>query len=50
MRQHGIFAETLLELMRDAFGEPTSVHKDQRGAVRLDQLRESVVDLAPGFR
>ena len=33
--------------MRHALGEPARVHEDERGAVRLDELDEPVVDLLP---
>ena len=34
-------------MMRDAFGEPARVDKDQCRAVRKDQFRNPIVDLRP---
>ena len=45
-----VFTQDLAELMRDPFGHPSSVHKNQRAAVRVDQLDNPLVDLAPLLR
>ena len=36
--------------MRNAFGKPPGVHKDQRRAIRENQFREPIVDLVPQLR
>ncbi len=40
-------AEALGQLVRHALGQAPRVHRDQRGAMRLDQPHEAVVDLLP---
>ncbi len=47
MRGHLIGAEPLRQLPRHPLGQPAGVDEDQRGAVRLDQLGQAVVDLLP---
>ena len=47
VRQNGVLAEPLGQVMRDALGEPARVDEDQGGAVLADQLGDAVVDLAP---
>ncbi len=42
-----LVAEPLGQLVRHALGQAPRVHRDQRGAMRLDQLHEAVVDLLP---
>ena len=43
-------AEPLGKVARDALGHPPRVDEDERGAMRLDELREALVDLLPHFR
>ena len=38
VRQHGVFAEALLQVMRHALGQAARVDEDQRGAILADQL------------
>ncbi len=47
MRQHGVLAQPLGQMMRDALGQPARVDEDQRGAMLADQLGDAVVDLVP---
>ena len=49
VRQHGIFAQPLGQVMRHALGQAARVDEDQGGAVLADQLGHAVVDLAPHF-
>src|SRR5215510_15612819 len=49
MRRDLILADALGELARHALGHPSGVDEDERGAMRLDQPRETVVDLLPDF-
>ncbi len=36
-------------MMRHAFGHSARVHKHECGPVRLDQLREAMIDFLPNF-
>ena len=47
MRGHLIGAEAFRQLPRHPLGQPAGVDEDQRGAVRLDQRGQAVVDLLP---
>ena len=47
MRCNVHLAEPVRKLARDAFGHASCVDKDERGAVFLNELRQSVIDLAP---
>ena len=49
VRQDGVFAEALREMMRHALGQAARVDEDKRGAVLADELGDAVVDLAPHF-
>jgi len=49
MRQHGLFAEARLKLVRHALGKAPRVDEDQRGAVRADQIGHAIIDLRPHF-
>ena len=47
MRQDLLFAEPLPQLMGDALGQLAGVDEDERAAVLLDELHQSLVDLGP---
>src|SRR5215471_5365511 len=47
MRRDLILADALGELARRALGHPPRVDEDERGAMRLDQPRETAVHLLP---
>ena len=47
VREHRALAEPLGQMMRHALGQPPRVDEHERRAVRVDQLREPVVDLGP---
>ena len=47
MRQHGVFAQPLGQMMRHALRQPPRVDEHQRGAIGADQLGHAVVDLVP---
>ena len=47
VRGHVLGAEALGELVRHALRQPARVDGDERGAVRLDQADQAVVDLLP---
>ena len=47
MAGDGLFAELLGQAKRDPLGQPPRVDEHQRAAVRLDQLRQPLIDFAP---
>ena len=49
MGQDDIFSETFGKGVGYAFGKPAGIHEYKRGAVRQDELRDAIVDLAPHF-
>ena len=49
VRQDGILAQALGQVVRHALGQAARVDEDQRGAILADQLGDAVVDLAPHF-
>src|SRR3954451_14396088 len=50
MRRNLLFAEALGKRPRSSFGHSAGVDKNQGGAMRLDQLHQPIIDLAPDFR
>ena len=50
VRAHLALAQALRQCARHPLGHPARVDEDQGGAVRLDQLRQTVVDLLPDVR
>ena len=49
MRRHRVRAEQFAQMMRHAFGHSARVDEDQSGPVRLNQLREAVINFLPDF-
>ena len=49
MRQDGVLAEALGQVMRHAFGEAARVDEDEGGAILANEFGGAVVDLAPHF-
>ncbi len=47
VRQNGVFAQPLGQMVRHALRQPAGIDEDQRGAILADQLGGAVVDLAP---
>ena len=47
MRGDGVFAQTIAELARDAFGHASCVDEDERGAVFGDELGQARVEFRP---
>ncbi|MNO70326.1 hypothetical protein D3C76_612050 [compost metagenome] len=47
VRGHLVVAQAFGEVAGDALGQPPGIHEDQRGALRLRQLGEAVVDRIP---
>ena len=45
--QHNTLAQSFLQMMGDAFTQPTGVHEDQSRPVGTNQLGYLVVDVAP---
>ena len=48
-RQPHSLAHALGKMMRDALGQPSRIHEDQRGAMLAGQLGDAVIDLVPHF-
>ncbi len=49
MRRHGLFAQTVGELARDAFGHAPRVDEHERRAVLRNEFGEARVNFRPGF-
>ena len=49
MRRHRVRTEQFAQMVRHPFGHPTRVDENQSGPVRLDQLREAMIDFLPDF-
>ena len=47
VREHGVFAETLAEMVCDSFRKAPRVHEHQRRSVLLNQRVQPVVNLLP---
>ena len=47
MGSHVRLSDQIRNLSGDALGQPSRIHKDQRGRVLLDQFGETLVDLLP---
>ena len=47
MRGDDVRARAFRQLVRHALGEPARIHRDERGAVRLDQRDKPIVDFLP---
>ncbi len=50
VRGHGVRPQVLKALfkrMRDSFGQPSGVHKDQRRAMLPNQFGDTVIDIRP---
>src|SRR2546428_10701885 len=49
MRSHRIRAKQLAQMMRYAFRHPARIHEYQSRAVRLNELRETMINFFPNF-
>ena len=49
MRGYRVFAETIAEFTRNAFGHPSRIDEHERGAMLFDKLGEASIDLRPHF-
>jgi hypothetical protein len=49
MRRHRIRTKQFAQMVRHAFGHSARVHENQSGPMRLDQLREAMIDFLPDF-
>jgi hypothetical protein len=45
--EHGALAKTFGQMVRDPFGQASSIDEYERRAMCVDQLGESIVDLGP---
>ena len=49
MRRHGLFSQSLRQVMRNSLGQAARIHKKQRRAMLLDELSKPVVNFVPHF-
>src|SRR4029077_2705669 len=49
MRGDGVFAKTLFEMVRDAFGKAARIDEHERRAVLANELGDAIVDFVPHF-
>ena len=49
MRRDRVCAEQLTQMLGHALGHSARIHKDQGRAMRLNQLRQSMVNFLPNF-